>query len=232
MIKTVLWDVDGTLLDFRAAERAAIMRCFELFGLGECTEEMVARYSAINASYWLRMELGEITKAQVLVGRFAEFFSSEGVECADIEAFNREYQLRLGDTVCYCDDSYALVSRLRGRVRQYAVTNGTVAAQAAKLTNSGLGELFDGIFISDIVGVEKPGKGFFDHVLARIEPCEKNEIMIVGDSLTSDMRGGNNAGIVCCWYNPQGLPNDRGVRVDYDIRDLHEIEALLAGEGA
>lgn len=226
MIKTILWDVDGTLLSFLEAERAAIIACFESQGLGACTEDMVRRYSRINAGYWERLELGELTKAQVLRGRFVEFFSSEGI-AADPDAFNEEYQLRLGDTICYIDDSYELLKRLRGRVRQYAVTNGTVTAQEKKLAASGFDQLLDGVFISDRVGVEKPGKAFFDRVFEQIGPCEPGETMIVGDSLTSDIRGGNNAGIVTCWYNPRGLPNDRGVSVDHEIRDLREVETLL-----
>ena len=227
MIKTILWDIDGTLLDFKAAERAAIKTCFRLFGLGECTDEMVARYSAINETYWERLELGELTKPQVLTGRFEEFLQREGIAFDGIDAFNGAYQIRLGDTICYRDDSCALIRKLRGRVRQYAVTNGTVVAQEKKLRNSGLGELFDGVFISDRVGFEKPAREFFDHVFAQIGPVDPAETMIVGDSLTGDIRGGNNAGIVTCWYNPAGLPNDRGVRVDREIRNLWEIESML-----
>jgi 2-haloacid dehalogenase len=227
MIKTILWDVDGTLLSFHEAERAAIKTCFQRFGLGVCTDEMVARYSVINAGYWERLELGQLTKPQVLTGRFREFFQREGIAFDRVEDFNEEYQVRLGDTVCYNDNSYALMKRLQGRVRQYAVTNGTLVAQERKLERSGLGVLFDDIFISDKIGFEKPNVGFFDYVFAHIPPVERQEVLIVGDSLTSDIRGGNNAGILCCWYNPQGLENNRGVHVDYDIRDLREIEALL-----
>jgi 2-haloacid dehalogenase len=227
MIKTILWDVDGTLLSFHEAERVAIKTCFQRFGLGACTDEMVARYSAINATYWERLELGQLTKPQVLTGRFQEFFQREGIDFDQVEAFNSEYQVRLGDTVCYNDNSYALMKRLQGRVRQYAVTNGTLVAQERKLERSGLGALFDDVFISDQVGFEKPTVGFFDYVFAHIPPVERHQVLIVGDSLTSDIRGGNNAGILCCWYNPQGLENTRGVHVDFDIRDLREVEALL-----
>lgn len=227
MIKTILWDVDGTLLNFVAAESAAIKTCFRSFGLGECDDAMVARYSRLNTSYWERLETGELTKTQVLRGRFEEFFAAEGIVFDDIDAFNAAYQLCLGDTICYMDDSPAILTGLRGRVKQYAVTNGTITAQERKLKNSGLGELFDGVFISDRVGFEKPSIEYFDRVFAAIGPVEKRETMIVGDSLTSDIRGGNNAGIVTCWYNPAEKPNDIGVRVDYEIRDLHEVEALL-----
>lgn len=232
MIRTILWDVDGTLLDFHAAEREAIRACFRSHGLGECDDDMIKRYSAVNVRYWERMELGEITKRQVLVGRFEEFFAGEGISPVDIEAFNEEYQLRLGDTICYIDNSFELVRSLRGRARQYAVTNGTVAAQEKKLSRSGFDRLFDGVFISDRVGIEKPGKGFFDKVFERIAPVDPAQTMIVGDSLTSDMRGGENAGIVTCWYNPANTPNTRGVRIDHEIRNLWEIPALVGGKNS
>ena len=168
MIKTILWDVDRTLLDFDAAERAAIQSLFVEFGLGECSDEQVARYSVLNMKYWEKLERGEITKPQVLVG-----------------------------------------------------------AQTKKLTRSGLGALMDGVFLSEQLGAEKPKKEFFDQVFAAIGPVEKSETMIVGDSLTSDIRGGDNAGIVTCWYNPEGIKAPEGYRIDHEIRDLHEVYGLL-----
>ena len=87
------------------------------------------------------------------------------------------------------------------------------------------------MFISDVVGVEKPGKGFFDAVFTAIGDYEKDEVLIVGDSLTSDIQGGNNAGILCGWYNPGGEPVPEGLRVDYDIRDLNAVEIILDLEG-
>lgn len=227
MIKTILWDIDGTLLSFKKAERMAIQTCFDIFSLGACTDEMVERYSVLNLSYWQRLERGEIKKAELLVERFREFFQAEGISCGDPAAFNAEYQIRLGDTICFNDDSYELVKSLKGRVRQYAVTNGTKVAQDRKLRRSGLEEIFDGIFISDVVGHEKPVVEFFDYVLARVPPCEREEMLIVGDSLTSDIKGGNNAGIPTCWYNPDGVKKTGDVHVDHEIRDLREIRNIL-----
>ena len=231
MIKVILWDIDGTLLSFKLAEKAAIRACFEKFGLGELTDEMLAKYSAINASYWKRLELGELTKGQVLRGRFEEFFAAYGLDTGCVDDFNAEYQVRLGETVVFNDNGKELVERLRGKVKQYAVTNGTLVAQRGKLKNSGLDQLLDDVFISDVVGVEKPGKGFFDAVFAAIGDYDRDEVLIVGDSLTSDMQGGNNAGILCGWYNPGGEPIPEELRIDYDIRDLNAVELILDLEG-
>ena len=140
-IKAVLWDVDGTLLDFLAAEREAIKTCFSLFGLGECTDEMIAQYSAINVRWWQALERGEYTKPEILVGRFAEFFTARGIDTAVAPAFNAEYQLRLGDTIKFCPHALETVQALRGIAAQCAVTNGTKIAQDKKLERSGLDKL-------------------------------------------------------------------------------------------
>jgi 2-haloacid dehalogenase len=227
MIKVILWDIDATLLNFKMAEKAAIQKCFDLFHLGICTDEMLARYSVLNAGYWKRLETGELKKEQVLVGRFEEFFQKEQIDFHQYKAFNDEYQYRLGDTICFNDNGYELVRQLKGQVKQYIVTNGTYVAQKRKLERSGLEELVDGVFISDQIGIEKPNIGFFDAVWKEIGHYERDEVVIIGDSLTSDMRGGNNVDILCCWYNPEGLSNDLGVRIDYEIRSLQEIPQLF-----
>ena len=231
MIKVILWDIDGTLLSFKLAERAAIRACFAKFGLGEITDEMLARYSAINARYWKRLELGELTKPQVLRGRFEEFFTEYGLDTGCVDEVNAEYQVRLGETVVFNDNGKELVQRFRDKVKQYAVTNGTLVAQRGKLRNSGLDKLLDDVFISDVVGVEKPGKGFFDAVFTAIGHYEKDEMLIVGDSLTSDIQGGNNAGILCCWYDPAGQEVPAHLRVDYHISDLNELTGIIGLEG-
>lgn len=227
MIKAILWDVDGTLLDFLAAEKAAIQQLFTEYGFGVCTDEMLARYSKINRSYWERLERGEMAKQDILVNRFRDFFTLEGLDASRAESFNAEYQLRLGDTIVFRDNSDEIVRGLQGRVKQYVVSNGTIAAQNKKLRLSGLGAFMDGVFLSDALGVEKPNVQFFDKVFEAIDPVERDSVMIVGDSLTSDIRGGNNAGIVTCWYNPNGMPLNVDVHVDVEITDLHQVLDLL-----
>ena len=138
------------------------------------------------------------------------------------------YQLCLGDTIVFRDDSYEIVKSLRGKVKQYVVSNGTVVAQEKKLRLSGLGELMDGIFLSEALGVEKPNVEFFDRMFENIDPVEKDQVLIVGDSLTSDIRGGNNAGIKTCWYNPNHKERYADVKIDYEIADLHEVYELLS----
>ena len=226
-IKTILWDVDSTLLDFGAAERAAIRKLFSEFGLGECTDEMLRRYSEINVSFWRRLERNEISRAEVLKGRFVQFFGEYGIDTSIVEEFDDLYQLRLGDTIVIRDDCLNILRALKGKVGQYVVSNGTVAAQTKKLSRSGIGELVDGIFLSEELGVGKPNIGFFQKVFEKIQLEDLSEVLIVGDSLTSDIQGGMNAGIRTCWYNPDGRPLPEGYRADLIISDLHELAELF-----
>lgn len=226
-VKVLLWDIDGTILDFLAAEKVAIKKCFEVCGLGECTDEMIVRYSKINKKYWEKLERGEMSKPEILVGRFEEFFASEGIRTDCAPTFNKEYQVRLGDTICFNDNAFELLKSLNNQVKQYAVTNGTKVAQDKKLKLSGLIDIFDDVFISEELGIEKPGIGFFEKVWEKIGKLSSEEVMIIGDSLTSDMKGGNNAGILCCWYNTKGVINDKGLRIDFEIDDLQKVKDIL-----
>ena len=227
-MKVVLWDIDGTLFDFEAAEKAAIRQCFSSFELGECTNEMLTTYQTINREYWKRLERGDISKKDALVARFYDLLEKYGLDTSVAPQINAEYQVRLGDTICFNKNGLETVKTCKGKVLQYAVTNGTKVAQDRKLRNSGLIDLFDGVFISDEIGIEKPAIGFFDQVFKAIGEYDKSEILIVGDSLTSDIQGGNNVGIVTCWFNPLGKTNDLGLHIDYEISDLSQVLDIVA----
>lgn len=228
MFKVILWDIDGTLLNFEKAESYAIRKCFLVFGLGECTDEMLAHYSKINKRYWEKLEAGILTKEQVLVGRFEEFFQKEGLPTYAAQEFNKEYQLRLGDETFFHDNGKEIVFYLKSKkIKQYAVTNGTFIAQQRKLKQSGLDRLLDGLFISDVVGYEKPSVEFFEAVWQVTRKYKKEEILLIGDSLTSDIQGANNVDLPCCWYNPKHLKNDKNLRIDYEISNLNEILSIL-----
>ena len=227
MIRVILWDIDGTILNFLEAERFGIRKGFARFGLGECTDEMLADYSRINRCHWEMLERGEITKPEALEGRFREFFSKYGVRTDIIGEFNRGYQNDLGETVCFNDEAPDVIRSLQPFVRQYGVTNGTKIAQTKKIVKSGLDRLLDGVFISEDVGAEKPSRDFFEGVWSKIGRFSPDEVLIVGDSLTSDIRGGNNVGIRTCWYNPKHAENDKGAHVDYEIADLREVPEIV-----
>ena len=228
MYKYLLWDIDGTVLNFLASEAYAIRTLFKKYNLGICTDDMLRQYSDINVKYWKMLERGELTKQQILVERFREFFVAIGIEdISFVESFNREYQLTLGDHIEFVDGAQQLLLSLKDSYTLAAVTNGTKTAQEKKLRLSGLDKLFDAIFISENIGAEKPSELFFNHVFEKLGITNKNEVLIIGDSLTSDIKGGFMAGIDTCWYNPTKSPNTLGIEVTYQIDDIGKIEDII-----
>lgn len=229
MIKIILWDIDATLLDFLKSESLALKKTFLHFDLGECSDEKVREYSALNQSYWQRLETGELTKSQVLVGRFEEFLKNNNISANAFE-FCDFFESSLPDCIEYIGNAEEVVKVLSKDYRQYAVTNGAKTVQRKKLAKSGLDEVLNGVFISDEVGYEKPSKGFFSYVLKNIPNVKNDEIMIIGDSLTSDIKGGNNMGFKTCWFNPFCHPLKDGYSVDYQIKNIDEIFKILETE--
>ena len=223
---TILWDVDGTLLDFSYSQRYALKKCFETVGR-EITDEQIQRYDQINNSFWRRFELGEVTKEQLLPGRFLQLFEEFDIRGIDIASFLKEYQEALGSVFSHVDDSLTICKSLCGHVRQYVVTNGVTSTQRNKLKLSGLAEVMDGMFISEEVGAPKPSREFFDFCLERLDEKDKSKILIIGDSLSSDIKGGVQTGIITCWYRPDGTENNTGYWPDYEISDLHMIYDIL-----
>lgn len=224
---TILWDVDQTLLDFDKSQEYALDDSFKQFGK-KIDAMILAQYREINTAYWIRYELGEITKDELVTGRFDTLFSQLGITDIASKDFNVVYQKALGSVFYFRDDAYQLCSRLKGKVRQYVVTNGVSSTQRNKLRLSGLDQIFEDIFVSEEMGYHKPQLLYFEKCFEKIEDFQKDKVLIVGDSLSSDMQGGNNAGIACCWYNPEGKENNTGLRIDYEIRNLWEVEDILS----
>ena len=225
--KYLLWDVDGTILNFELAERAAIRSLFDRFKLGDCSDEMLMYYSQINKRYWQLMESGKIKKDKMLVERFVEFFSYKGIN-ADIAAeFNKEYQIALCDTIVFNDDAIDIIKHQKKTCKIIIVTNGTEVVQEKKLERSGLNDIVDNVFISELVGFEKPNIKFFEKVILEVGIKDLKEALIIGDSLTSDIQGGHNIGIDTCWYNPKDEENITLLSPTYTIRNLHELENII-----
>jgi len=226
--KYLLFDIDGTILNFEAAEKAGLRKAYREFGCGELTDADIKTYSAINAGYWQKLENGEIEKSRLLTERFRDFFTLMGKPTDRLDEFNARYHQELSETIVFNDDAYELLIRLKQRYILAAVTNGTVNVQRRKLSKSGLDEVFgENVFISDLIGVEKPDKAFFDVVFRDLGIIDRSEALIIGDSLTSDIRGGINAGIDTCRYNPDGKPVKDGIQPTYDIRDLRDLEKAV-----
>ena len=227
MYKYLLWDIDGTVRDFLASEAYAIRFLFGKYNLGECSDEMLEMYSGINAKYWRMLERGELTKKEILVGRFREFFEKYGIDTSIAEKFNLEYQVTLGDHIEFVGNAKEILLSQKGKYVIAAVTNGTKVAQEKKLRQSGLDKIFDNIFISEDVGYEQPDEKYFDFVFEKLEISDKKDVLIIGDSLTSDMKGGFLAGIDTCWFNPAANPNTLDIPVTYEIDTLDKLQYIL-----
>lgn len=225
-ITAILWDVDNTLLDFEYSMRNSLKECFQLFGIS-VTEEMIQKYSQINDLYWKRLERKEVTKQELLNGRFIDLFREFQLEDIDVVRFRTEYQDCLGKIYSFTENSLTVCKDLQTKVKQYVVTNGVASTQRSKLKLSGLEELMNGIFISEEIGFPKPDKEFFEFCLTHIDEQDRERILIIGDSLTSDIQGGNNVGIKTCWYNPKHETKKDGYKVDYEIVSLREIYDIL-----
>ncbi len=221
--KYVLWDIDDTLIDFKSSERMALKKCFKQFGI-VLGDEDVEIYSEINRHYWELLIHGKIEKATMLNRRFEDFTQQLSLDIIDCEEVNNLFQVALGDYAVMVKDAYDVCEHLKKSKKQYAVTNGTAVAQNKKLHNTGLGELFDGIFISDEVGYEKPDARFFQFVFSEISNFKHEDAIMIGDSISSDMVGANNAGIDCCWFNPNGNVNiNSSVQINYEIVKLKDL---------
>lgn len=227
--KILFWDIDGTILNFKAAESVAIKTGFKRLGLGECTDEMIEVYSQINIKWWKKLERKECNKSEILIGRFKEFFSLYKLDVTKAEEFNSNYQIDLGDTIVFYDDAYNILKKIN--IPQFGVTNGTKIAQIKKIKASHIDNILEKVFISDEIGHEKPTTEFFDVVFKYIEAkygfIDRNEIAIIGDSLTSDIQGGNNVGIATIWYNKDHKINNTNLRIDHEIDNLMDLLELI-----
>ncbi len=226
MIRNVLFDLDDTLFDFHKAEKIALTKTLVHFGI-DPTEETLALYSTINAAHWKRLELGEISREEVKVGRYRELFKTIGVECDPVKA-TAYYESMLAIGHYFMPGAPELLEELYRKYRLYIVSNGTAKVQEGRIGSSGIAKYMDGIFISQILGANKPDKQFFDICFAEIPDFSLSETVIIGDSLSSDIKGGINAGIITVWFNPKGRENDSDIKPDYTIKELSEVPGLLS----
>ena len=225
MVEFLFLDLDDTILDFHKAERIAISKTFRQFGI-EPTREVLERYKTINIAHWQMLERGELTRDQVLLRRFEALFEEYGMNC-DAEAVARSYEANLSIGHFFLPGAEEAVERLSKKYRLFLASNGTAKVQAGRMTSANLYRFFEKVFVSEEMGHNKPSKMYFDLAFAQIPGFDPSKAMIVGDSLTSDIKGGINAGIRTCWVNPKGLPGDPAIPADYQIPSLAHLESLL-----
>lgn len=225
MITTLLFDLDETLFDFHRAEKTAIEQTLLQLNI-EPTSKNLALYSAINDSLWKLLEQGKRTREQLVTERFALLFA-ELQEDRSSTLAQSIYQEQLSQQAYLLPGAWELLEQLQTKYRLYVVSNGTACVQDSRIAKAGIAGYFQGIFISQRVGFDKPQLEFFQRCFAKIPNFQPIQTMIIGDSLTSDMQGGVNAGIYTCWYNPKKAAAPDSLPIDFQISSLQELPPLL-----
>lgn len=223
---TLLFDADETLLDFSKTENEALAGTFKCFGI-YYDEEVRAVYDEINHGLWRAFENGEITQQDVLNRRFQETFAKLGIVPPADFAFEKAFQLALGEGAFLIDGALELIQKLSMEHDIYIVTNGVTATQHSRIDACGLKPYIKGIFVSEETGHRKPEKEYFDYVFAHIPNLEPEKTLLIGDSLSSDILGGNNVGIDTCWYNPCHKRNESTAVPTFEIDELSELFNLV-----
>jgi 2-haloacid dehalogenase len=223
--KWILFDADNTLFDYDAAERGALGSTFEEMGR-PLTAENRETYREINHQNWQAYERGEITQAILRTRRFAQYLDALGL-AEDPEQVSKRYLFHLGNRIDLVDGAEALVEALDSRVRMMIITNGLKDVQRSRLGQSSLGRYFKEIIISEEVGFAKPDGRIFDAAFDLMGQPAKSEVIIVGDSLTSDIQGGLNYGIDTCWFNPYQRANTLGLEVGVEIGRLDALLKII-----
>jgi 2-haloacid dehalogenase len=223
--KILLFDADATLMDFHRSEKEAVKECLEFFNLPS-DDSVIAKYSEINSGYWKMLERGEIEKEKLYPARWQSLIDYYGFDC-EADAISDKYIERLATKSYMLDGALELCRELHGKFRMYIVTNGQKDIQRSRLFPSPIFKYFDGCFISEDIGFEKPSIKFFDAVRANIPDYYPDETIIIGDSLTSDMQGGINAGIDTCWYNPTMKELPDNYKVTFVVKNFDEMADIL-----
>lgn len=223
--KTLLFDVDDTLLNFTTTEAHALQKIFSQYGL-PYSAPYIKQYKEINHELWANYERGVIGQQDILNTRFQRFLSLHGFT-VDGVAVDLQYRELLSEGHDLIDGAKPVIEQLSAHTDLYVVTNGISNMQHRRLKDAGLHHHFKDIFVSEETGFKKPMKEFFDYVFERIPRIDLASTVIIGDRLTADILGAQNAGIDSIWLNPNRLPNETTIQPTHTIQHLHEIPKIL-----
>lgn len=222
--RTVLLDADGTLLDFEATERQALRRTMENRGL-TLDEGRLAHYLGINRPLWAAFHRGEVTQEALMVQRFERFARELGLD-ADAEEWNREYLDYLGDCGDVLPGAVEMLAALKPHCTLVLATNGQQDAQRRRLEGNPITPYLDGVFVSQEMGLAKPDRRYFDHILQALHADPATTVM-VGDDLSSDIQGAINAGIDSIWYSQE---KERNPLPTYQTDSLARVAEIILEE--
>lgn len=222
---TVFIDADETLYDFELAEKNALARCFEDFQV-ELSKDVLSKYLEINKGLWVEIEKGTISQLELRTERFRRLFAYFGIY-RHVERFSNRYLEWLGKGTQLLDGAEDLCIYLKSKYRLVVITNGIKEVQHPRIENSKLAPYFDAVIVSEDIGYAKPDVRLFDHAAALIELKDKAEVIMVGDSLSSDIQGGINFGIDTCWVNLKNQDKPENLEVTYVVTSLEAIKEIL-----
>ena len=220
--KFLLFDLDHTLFDFDTAEDVALTQLLKEEGVDNI-QAYKDYYVPMNKALWKDLEQKKITKHELVNTRFSRLFEHFGVEKDGSYLANR-YQFYLSQQGQIFSGAMELLDTLIDRGYEvYAATNGIISIQTGRLTKSGLASYFNHVFISEQLGTQKPDALFYERIGQQIPGFSKENTFMIGDSLTADIQGGNNAGIDTIWYNPHHLENKTGAQPTYEVHSYQDL---------
>ncbi|MBM6616025.1 YjjG family noncanonical pyrimidine nucleotidase [Desemzia sp. RIT804] len=220
----LIFDLDNTLLDFNDTEEQALKSVFKAYEIPE-TLESFSKYKEINKSLWTSLENGTINRDDIFTNRFMLFFKEYGLN-VDGQKAEKLYRGFLNDGCKTIENAETLLSQLKKKeYRIYAGTNGMGITQRKRLTHSNLLPYFDGIFISEEIGFEKPDLNFFETIFDTLDITDRDTFLMIGDSLSSDILGAQNARIDSVLFSPDINLNLSSAT--YEVNDLLQIYSLL-----
>ncbi|MGL4107724.1 YjjG family noncanonical pyrimidine nucleotidase [Clostridium sp. LP20] len=224
--EVLLFDADETLFDFKKTERYAFLNALIDFGLENNKERFIERYKIINKKIWEEFEKGLITSDKLRVERFVRLFSEFGVNY-DPKDFANSYIYHMGNSSYTFPEAESVIEDLSCKYKLAIVTNGLKEVQINRLKKSNIGKYFDGVIISEEVNSAKPDREIFTQALNKMSVRNKDKVLMIGDSLTADIKGGINSGIDTCWYNPHRAKNILGIEPTYEIYTLLALRDIL-----
>lgn len=224
--KAILFDADETLFDFKKAEREAFKNTMIEFGFDYDESYHFSIYKEINDAIWKELEEGLITQSKLKIERFKRFSDKLEVKFDENE-FATSYMKHLGNGSFLFDGAEKLIEDLSYKYTLSIVTNGLTAVQENRIKKSVIAKYFKDIVISEELGISKPNPGIFEYAINNIGDFSKDEVLMIGDSLSSDIRGGINYNIDTCWFNPNNIENKTDLSPTYEISDFNGIRDLL-----
>jgi YjjG family noncanonical pyrimidine nucleotidase len=224
MLKAILVDIDNTLLDFNACTLKAMKECFSEYGLSY-KEEYYDVFRRINNAMWEEVEKGTLTVPRLYEIRWNTIFSELGI-VADGISFEKKFHWYIETGYEKVEGAEELLSYLSEKYYVAAASNAPFEQQKGRLFSAGLLPFIKELFVSEKIGAQKPSPEFFDHCIG-VLGIPRDEIIIIGDSISADIKGGIAAGIKTCWFNPSAQVRPEGVNPDFEVSSLEAIKNIL-----